>query len=643
MLKLFILVFSCAALQAQILIPVTASKQPSGGSSVATPTDSPGAGTYTLAQLVTLSESTSGATICYRTDGTNPAATTPGTCDAGSSTYASSFSVGATTTVRALGTKAGLTNSSILTSLYTINPPGGSISATFHSSTDGSCTNSAGTSCTTSSFAVTTGDLIVCYGAQTAAATLQALSVTDSASNSYSSLAAARTNGTKASGQMFLAVAGSSTSITATISNVNGTNAVAGTCLALTPSQLVTVAVDQATNTTFDSTTSMVSGSTGSTTNSNDIVLSGFAILNDTAGGTITKGGSYDINNAYSNGKVLAKADAYLQWKNVTSTGAQTGGATNSVSVSGAGHTVALKASMVAVPTDSPGSGSYGSTQTVTLSDSTGSSTICYRTDGVDPTAPTPGTCGAGSTTYSTGFSVAATATVKAIGTRAGFNNSSVLSSTYTITGGGAVTYSAPDPTTGHCYNDSGSGTTTHCTLGATPAAGSLVTVTIFSAFGLTATVADNAANNYTKTPASPSAVNDASAGSESIFYFVANGSAGNDITVTLSGSGISSITVDNWGVTGGTPSFDQDVAGNGTTGTTINTPTVAGTGSGRLLIAAAASENGVTGVNSPWTAEAHGVGTFGEETAYILSGSSQATNLTQSSGHWDTIGAAFK
>lgn len=208
--------------------------------------------------------------------------------------------------------------------------------------------------------------------------------------------------------------------------------------------------------------------------------------------------------------------------------------------------------------------------------------------------------------------------------------------------GGSSVIYTAPGANN-HCYNDSGSGITTHCALTATPASGSLVTVTIFSAFGLTATVADNAAHSYTKTPASPSAVNDASAGSISLFYFVAGAGAGNDITVIASGSGLLTISVNNWGVSGGTPAFDQDIAGNGTTGTTINTPTVAGTGSGRLLIVAAASENGVTGVNSPWTADLQGVGTFGEETAYILSGSSQAANFTQSSGHWDTIGAAFK
>ena len=46
----------------------------------ATPTFSPGAGTYSSTQSVTISTVTSGATLCYTTDGTTPTATVPGTC-----------------------------------------------------------------------------------------------------------------------------------------------------------------------------------------------------------------------------------------------------------------------------------------------------------------------------------------------------------------------------------------------------------------------------------------------------------------------------------------------------------------------------------------------------------------------------------
>ena len=91
----------------------------------------------------------------------------------------------------------------------------------------------------------------------------------------------------------------------------------------------------------------------------------------------------------------------------------------------------------VATPTDSPGAGTYSTTQTVTLSDATGSSTICYTIDGSTPGASTPGTCNSSpTTTYTTGISVAATTTVKAIGTKAAMTNSGVLSSLYTISAG---------------------------------------------------------------------------------------------------------------------------------------------------------------------------------------------------------------
>jgi hypothetical protein len=94
----------------------------------------------------------------------------------------------------------------------------------------------------------------------------------------------------------------------------------------------------------------------------------------------------------------------------------------------------------VATPTDSPGAGTYGSTQSVTLSDATGSAVLCYRVDGAAPTAATAGTCDAPATTYSGAFNISATATLKAIGTKVGLTNSGVLTSLYTISGGSAPT-----------------------------------------------------------------------------------------------------------------------------------------------------------------------------------------------------------
>lgn len=85
------------------------------------------------------------------------------------------------------------------------------------------------------------------------------------------------------------------------------------------------------------------------------------------------------------------------------------------------------------VPQFSPAAGTYASTQSVTLTSYPSGSTTCYRTDGVAPTG-TNGTCGPGSTTYSTPISVPLTATISAISTKSGFNNGILSSALYTIT-----------------------------------------------------------------------------------------------------------------------------------------------------------------------------------------------------------------
>ena len=85
-------------------------------------------------------------------------------------------------------------------------------------------------------------------------------------------------------------------------------------------------------------------------------------------------------------------------------------------------------------PTDSPGGGSYGSTQSVTLSDPT-SALILYTINGSTPACPGTGTL------YTGAISVAVTTTIKAIGCNGG-TGGGVLTSVYTISGGSAPTIS---------------------------------------------------------------------------------------------------------------------------------------------------------------------------------------------------------
>lgn len=80
---------------------------------VAAPVFSPVDGIYATAQSVTLSTSTSGATIYYTTDGRVPTVS--------STRYTSPVSVGATQLLRAIAVKSGMTTSSVSSAAYVIS------------------------------------------------------------------------------------------------------------------------------------------------------------------------------------------------------------------------------------------------------------------------------------------------------------------------------------------------------------------------------------------------------------------------------------------------------------------------------------------------------------------------------------------
>ena len=92
---------------------------------VSPPTFDPPEGTYTDSISVQLTTSTTGATIRYTTDGSNPTPT--------STLYTSPIPISATTTLEARAFKEGLADSATATATYMIVPPGGpSASATFN-------------------------------------------------------------------------------------------------------------------------------------------------------------------------------------------------------------------------------------------------------------------------------------------------------------------------------------------------------------------------------------------------------------------------------------------------------------------------------------------------------------------------------
>ena len=80
---------------------------------VATPVATPGAGTYTSAQSVTLSSATSGASIYYTLDMSDPS--TSGTL------YTMPITINSSSTLRAIATRSGMIGSSELSGLYVIS------------------------------------------------------------------------------------------------------------------------------------------------------------------------------------------------------------------------------------------------------------------------------------------------------------------------------------------------------------------------------------------------------------------------------------------------------------------------------------------------------------------------------------------
>jgi hypothetical protein len=80
----------------------------------ATPVITPGAGTYSSTQSVTITDSTSGATIYYTTDGSTPTTS--------STQYTGAISVASTETISAIAAASGDSNSAVVTAAITITP-----------------------------------------------------------------------------------------------------------------------------------------------------------------------------------------------------------------------------------------------------------------------------------------------------------------------------------------------------------------------------------------------------------------------------------------------------------------------------------------------------------------------------------------
>ena len=369
-----------------------------------TPTFSPAAGTYSSAQTVTISDSTSGSTIYYTTNGTTPTTA--------SSTYSSAITVSATETLEAIATASGDSPSAVGSAAYTIS------SASIHTVQDNSGYVADASSVAVSFGSnVTSGDVVLVavstYDAQTIS------TPTDTQGNSFTQVVTAGTSGA-AVAAIYVATAKSTAADTVTCA-INSANNIH--CHVYEVSGASTT-VDK-TGTNSQAGTALTVSTSASTSNANDYVFAYFADNHSAA--TYTVGSGY--GDTQSSIDTSGGDSGFSEDKVVSATGTQTATATGSTTDTFVNLIVTLEASgsepVVATPTFSPAAGAYGPAQTVTISDTTSGANIYYTTNGTTPTTA--------STTYSSAITVSSTETVKALATHSGYSNSAVGSAAYTI------------------------------------------------------------------------------------------------------------------------------------------------------------------------------------------------------------------
>ena len=387
---------------------------------VPAPTFSPAGGTYTTAQSVTLGDSLSGATIYYTTDGSTPTTA--------STKYTGAIAVSSTTTIKAIATAGGFSNSTVASATYTIstvnsiNFPNGfagggmvfngntALSGTRVRLTNASSTYQAGsawfsTPVSTSSF---TTDF-----------TFQITPGTSPTADGFAFVI--QNNNTAALGP-----------------NGGGLGYGADTAGTLAGTRIqksVAIKFDLYSNSgeTADS-TGIYSNGASPTTPYVDLTNSGINLhTTDTFAAHITYDGSNlvmtltDTNTAASFTQTwpinipttIGSNTAYFGF-----TGG-TGGLTAIQDIITWTYSSGGALLTTATPAFSPAGGTYTSAQSVSLSDATSGATIYYTTDGSTPTTA--------STPYTAPISVGATTTINAIAAASGYSNSPVASATYTI------------------------------------------------------------------------------------------------------------------------------------------------------------------------------------------------------------------
>jgi len=559
---LFFLTFVCAPIVGR------------AATTVATPTFSPTAGSYTGTQTVSISDTTSGATIYYTTDGSTPSSS--------STKYTAAISVSTSETIKAIAEHSGDTNSAVASAAYTITVPTptfspgagaytSSQSVTISDATSGATCYYTLTAGTTGTTPTTSSTRYTSAIAVTATSVLEALCAYSGDTNS--SVASAAYTITVAT-PTFSPTAGSYTGTqSVSISDTTSGATIYYTTNGSTPSSSstqYTTAISVSTSETIKAIAEH-SGDTNSAVASAAYTITVPTPTFSPGAGTYTSSQSVTISDAISGATCYYTLTAGTTGTTPTTSSTQYtsaiavtatsvlealcaySGDTNSA-VASAAYTIAAP-----TPTFSPVAGNYASAQTVTISDSNSTATVYYTlTAGTTGTTPTTS-----SSIYANPIGISSDYTLEAMAVVTGYSNSAVATAVYTIQAAtptfslaagsyvGTQTVTISDATSGNAriyYTTNGTTPTTSSTryTGAITVSSTETIKAIATASGYSTSPVGSAAYTITSAPATPTfspvagaytgaqlvTIGDSSSNA-TIYYTVTSGTSGSTPTTS--------------------------------------------------------------------------------------------------------------